>query len=716
MTALFSASWYRVASLKPRLRGQARVARHHYRGQRWFVLQDLATGRFLRLNPEAYRIVALMDGERTLEQIWEGACVSLGDDAPTQDEILQLLTQLHQANVLLTGDAPDLDELDTRRRKLGWAKVKQYLTNPLSLKFPLIDPDRFLGWVVGGIPAWSRRWLLLAWFALVLSGLAGAVYHWSELTADITSRVFTPENMLLLALSFPVLKAIHEFGHGLAIKLFGGSCHEMGLMFLVAVPVPYVDASQSTAFVSKYQRMIVGAAGMMIELAAASVALWLWTMASPGVGKAFLHQIVIVAGFTTLVFNANPLLRFDGYYVLADWLEIPNLGQKANTYVGYLINRYLFGVRDGVPEPVLTPREAPWLVGYAVGSFVYRMTVAVAIVLFVAQQFFFIGVVLAAWSAWGTVGAPLWRHLRYLTTHRALAGHRTRAWSVAGVSVGLLVLLLGYVPVGSWTNAEGVVWMPEQSRVRAAHACFGGQLLAEAGSEVKAGQPLLSCADPELETLIAQYEARQSEMQARLAQAQATDRVQTQLVQSELTHSQQRLADVRERLAQLSLRAPHDGRFAMPSPGDFPGRFFNRGDVVGYVLDPSRFTLLTVVGQGDVDMVRSGTTRVELRMADQVAEMVPARIEREVPAATNQLPSMALALQGGGKIGLNPGASGKEPMSLASLFQFELKLDHGDALRKAGQRVYVQFVHPREPLASQWYRSVRQLFLKTFAA
>jgi putative peptide zinc metalloprotease protein len=716
---LFSSSWYRVEAMRPTLRGQARLVRHSYRGQLWYVLQDLASGRFLRLNQQAWRIVGLMDGQRSLAQIWDQACVGLGDEAPTQDELLQLLTQLHQAGVLLTDRSPDLDDLDHRRRKLGWARVKQYLGNPLSIKLPLFDPDRLLGVLAQAMPRTVLPWLGLAWLALVGSGLVGAAMHWQPLSADITSRVFTAQNMLLLALAFPVLKAVHELGHGLALKLLGLSCHEMGLMFLVAVPVPYVDASQASGLKSKHQRMLVGLAGMMAELAVAAVALWLWVWASPGVGQAFLHQVLIAAGVSTVIFNANPLLRFDGYYVLADWLEIPNLAQRANQYLGHLINRHLFRVRPVQQaaqfSPPLTPREAPWLLGYCIASFAYRMLVAVGIVLLVAPRFFFVGVVLALWSAWGTLGKPLLGQIKYLASSPVLQGRRVLACSVSVALTAGISAFVALVPMPSWTNAEGVIWMPEAARVRAPHACFGAGVLVVPGTQVRAGAPLLACSDPELDAQQSQAQAKSAELGSRLRHAQSLDRVQAQVVGAELRHAQQRLADLDKRRSQLSIAAPVSGTFVMLSPQDFAGRYIERGEQLAYVLEPRHFSLFTVVGQGEVDRVRQHTTQVSLRSVDRVGQPLAAQLQREVPAATTQLPSMALALQGGGKIGLDPGSNGRpEPQALNSLFHFELLLT-GDAKPKAvGQRVYVRFVHEPEPLAQQWYRPVRQLFLKTF--
>lgn len=712
---LFSSSWYRVADIKPQLRSHARLVRHVYRDQLWYVLQDLASGRFLRFNPAAYRLMALMDGIRTLNEIWQLACQLLGDEVPSQDEVLHLLAQLHQANLLLTDRRPDLEELKERSLHSRRMKLKQYLGNPMSLKLPLFDPDRLLERCAGMVPRnWAGAFLAL-WLMLVLSGLVVAALHWQSLTEDLTAKVFTSENMLALALVFPFLKLIHEFGHGLAIKLLGGNCHELGLMFLVLVPVPYVDASSSVAMPSKYHRMLVGLAGMMSELSVAALAIMAWSMVNEGVLKALLHQTVILAGLTTLIFNANPLLLFDGYYVLADWLEIPNLGQKANRYLGFLINRHLFGVTTVTP-PDLTRREAPWLLGYAVGAFVYRVLVTLGIVVLIANEFFFFGVILGIWSFYTMIPQPLFKHLRYLANSPTLDEHRQRAWLVTGIPLLLLALFIFKVPVASWTQSEGVIWMPQQSQVRAAQDCFGQKLLVRPGSFVEQGQALALCGDPQLEARHAELLARSNELQSRLNLASTQDQVQAQIVRSELAHHQETLYDLEKRRAKMQVPSPHAGRFVMPAPNDFPGLFLERGKTFGYVLDPALFTLLTVVPQGSADQVRNHTVKVELRSVDRIDDLLSARISRAIPAATRELPSLALSLQGGGGIGLDPRADAKSgPKALNALFQFELQFTGSTRPQTLGSRVFIRFVHDPEPLAEQWYRLIRQEFLRRFS-
>jgi putative peptide zinc metalloprotease protein len=209
--------------------------------------------------------------------------------------------------------------------------------------------------------------------ALVGWGAFSAAQHWNELTQDIGNRVLAPENLLVLGLVFPLLKAAHEFGHACAVKAWGGEVHEMGVMFLVMMPVPYVDASAASAFAQRRQRVIVGAAGMAVELCIASAALLFWLDMQPGLPRAVLFNVMLIAGVSTVLFNANPLLRFDGYYILSDLIDIPNLRQRAQQYLGAVLQRGLFGIANDAVQA--TPREAAWFLFFSIASFIYRLTV-----------------------------------------------------------------------------------------------------------------------------------------------------------------------------------------------------------------------------------------------------------------------------------------------------------------------------------------------------
>ena len=266
----------------------------------------------------------------------------------------------------------------------------------------------------------------LLWLAVVGTGIFLAGLHWPELTEDITDRVLAPKNIVLLWLTFPFLKAFHEFGHAFAIKKLGGEVHEIGMMLLVLTPIPYVDASSASAFRNKWERIMVGAAGMAVELFIAAIALFVWINIEPGAIRSILYNMIFIAGISSLLFNGNPLLRYDAYYMLGDLLEIPNLGPRGIRYLGYAAQRYLFGLRDLEP-PLSAPGERVWFVFYTVASFAYRIFIYASIILFIASKFFVAGVVLAGWAMVSMIILPAGKGIRFLFSSPRLGRKRARA-------------------------------------------------------------------------------------------------------------------------------------------------------------------------------------------------------------------------------------------------------------------------------------------------
>ena len=377
----------------------------------------------MRFTPPAYLVISLMNGQRTVQEIWDLSCERLGDDVLTQDEMISLLAQLHQSDVLRGDGIPDLAESSERARRVGRRKKMMGLINPLAIRIPLLDPDKFLTATlpaVRPIMSWigALTFIVVVVTAAVLAGL-----NWPRLTNNIADRVLAAESLLMLLLTYPFVKAVHELGHGYVLKRWGGEVHEMGVMFLVFMPVPYVDASDTAALRKKWRRAFVGAAGILVEAFLAALALFVWLNAEEGMVRAIAFNVMLIGGVSTLLFNGNPLLRFDGYYVLSDLIEAPNLGNRSNRYLGYLIQRHLFGVEHS--EPLATaPGEARWLVFYSIASFCYRIFIMTVIISLVATKFFVIGVVLAMWATVLMVGLPLAKQLRFLFTSPVL--HRNR--------------------------------------------------------------------------------------------------------------------------------------------------------------------------------------------------------------------------------------------------------------------------------------------------
>ncbi|AMG75266.1 site-2 protease family protein [Sphingopyxis granuli] len=711
-----SASWFQVARLKPRLKTHVRVRRHRYRGTVQYVLDDGAAGKAHRLTKGAWRFVGRLDGERTVEQLWERLVEELGEDAPTQDDVITALGQLHGSDLLSTDMLPDTGELIKRQRKQRRQLLMQNLKSPMSLRIPLVDPDAFL---TRAMP-WVRPlfgWAGLAlWLAVVGAALLVVGTHWQELPTNIIDRVLSTDNLLIMAVCYPLVKTIHELGHGFAAKAWGREVREMGVMLLVLFPVPYVDASAANALPNKWQRALVGAAGMVSELFVAAIAALLWVMLEPGLARSFAYNVMLIAGISTVLVNGNPLLRFDGYYILADLLEIPNLGSRANRYWGDLVNRHVFRTHD-MPPFDATPGEKRWFLVYAPAAFVARMVMLFGIALIVASRFFLIGVLIALWTLWTGVGLPLWKMGAHVVSSPQLHRNRGFAMRLTGGAVAAALLILFVIPAPHHVNAQGVVWLPDQAHVRAATGGFITRVAVSEGSLVRPGQLLIETSQPTLETDVARLDWRRRELQAAADAELGGDRVKRQIGQFAIDEAEQKLAIQRERYGELRLLAGAEGRFvtALAPASDLPGRHVRQGELIGYVTPGQAEVVRVAVSQDDIDLVRRELVRVRYRIAALPGATHEGRVVREVPGGTRDLPSEALALGKGGTIPTDPtDPNGRK--ALGRIFLFDIGLPSELRQVPFGTRVHVRFQLGWEPIGWQVARRLRQLLLSRFNA
>jgi putative peptide zinc metalloprotease protein len=493
----------------------------------------------------------------------------------------------------------------------------------------------------------------------------------------------------------------------------GASVHEAGIMTLVVMPVPYVDVTTAGAFSSKWRRALVGSAGMMTELFCAALAMMVWTNAEPGLARAAAFNCLLIAGVSTLLFNGNPLLRFDAYFILSDLIEIPNLGTRASRFYVYLLNRYAFGVQ-GQTSPVQARGEAAWFAFYGVASFLYRMWVMLSIALFVAAQLHGVGAVLALWTVLSGILYPAGRGLWYVARGAALRQQRVRAVLVTGGAIAAMALLLFGIQLPYGTVTEGVVWAPAGADMRVGAEGRLERLAAAPGARLTAGQPVAVMTDPVLDAKVALLRSQLREVELRYTAAEATDRVQAQMLRKQIAYFQTQLDQARSRRDALTIAAPGDGRFLIEMPADLEGKYLKRGELIGYALDDAAVSVRVIVTQSEIELVRDDTHGVDLRFASRPMRVVHVgQVTREVPTATRQLPSVALASTGGGPIPVDP-SDDKHLRALETVFQMDVKLPPGQQIYRVGERVHVRFEHGGRTLAWRISRSVRQMFLRRF--
>ncbi len=712
-TKTFSESWYRVAGQRVALRPHVQVRRQIFRGERYYVVHDPFNNQFFRLRPEAYAVVGRLRLDHTVEEVWKECLDSNPEEAPGQEDMLQLLAQLHGADLLQSTLSPDSAKLFTRFKKRRLRLLRGAFTNVMSARFPLIDPHRFLRVVLPLLRLVISPLGAIVWLAIV--GFAGkvALDHWPELLRQ-PEGVLAPSNLPLLYAGMVLLKLFHEFGHASMCERFGGEVHTFGVMLAFLTPMPYVDTTSSWSFRSRWPRMLVGMGGMIAELLVASAAVVVWAATGEGMLHGLAYNMIFIASVSTVLFNINPLLRFDGYYILSDLLEIPNLQTRADEQSKHVVERYLFGSKRS-HGPAVTKREAAWLVAYSVCSRVYRFFLFSGILLFLATRYLIVGILVSIACLFSWIVKPIYQLGRYLAFSPRLARRRGRATLVTFSLLFILIILLGVVPVPEHFRAPGVIEAVEFTVVVPETDGQVEKILAQPGSEVKRGDPLVELSDPEIAMRIAATKAQRDETVALREHVMAEHVEDLKPVESRLEAIDKQLRRLEQEQNAQIIRAAHDGTWVAPELSHWLHSWVIRGTELGQVVNQKAFYFSAVVSENDVSRLFEGKTPpAEVRLYAQPGVALKVAEERIIPADQEVLPSAALGWRGGGEIAVNAtdrgGVRTREPFFAVKALlqsQSEVALRHGWTGK-------IRFDLPARPLLSQWVRRFHQLLQKRY--
>jgi putative peptide zinc metalloprotease protein len=708
--SLLSPHWYRVAYLKPRLRTGVRVSRQQVRGQTWYVLSDPVSGRHHRFNGMAYALIASCDGQLTIDELWSQRVDAEADDAPTQAQAIDVFAQAFGANLLGGDVAPDAGGVMRAQGKRN-AQRRRAALNPLAFKLPLWNPDRFLdrwlhlvAWCFGAV----GRWMFVALLGLGLLLLATS---FTEFSQAVATQLGHGRTLFLLWLAYPLVKGLHELAHAFAVKAYGGEVHELGVTMLMLTPVPYVDASASIAFEDKRQRVVVGAAGIAAELALATAALALWLVIEPGLVRDAAFAVAFIGGVSTLVVNGNPLLRFDGYHVLCDAFELPNLAQRSQRVWQALAKRVALGRVVDAAENARGSEHA-WLIAYAPASWLCRGLLTLTLALALADWNAWLGLALLALSVWWMLAGPLVAALRWLFASGEVHGRRLRAMALGASALASCALVTFALPLPHRTLTPAVVWLPDEALVRPQADGFIEQVLVRDGQQVQAGAPLLRLGNDALRQQLLRAQAELTQQQVEHFAAVDSDALRAGMAADRvaaLTAERDRLA---ERVAALDVRAATAGTVALDTRRLIVGQHLQQGQIAGHVLPPGAPLVRAAVANEDIALVREQPGQIEVALAHAGGDNVSAQWLRSVPRASTELITPALGERAGGPIAQDPadreGTRAREPR-----FEVELRLPEG-VTAHVGARAWVSFRHGEATLAELSSHFVRRSFLRHF--
>ncbi len=705
---LFSEHWYRVKSLKPCLANDVETSRHVYRGVAAYLLHRKSSNQVFRASASAMELIGNFDGQYTIDELWSSALEWQGEAAPTQTDFIELLGQLHEAELLIVDRRLKVEHLFARGEDKDKKTFKQTYLNPLFLRFALIDPDNILTKLHEKLSWLFKPWFAIAWLALLFIALLQLIPNWAQFRYELaTVELLSPFYALMFMLIYPVMKLIHEFSHGLILKRFGGEVHEMGIALMVLLPIPYVDATTSALLPNKRDRILVSAGGILVECGFAALATIIWLNSSGLLHDAAL-LIMLIGGLSTLLFNANPLLKFDGYFVLADYLEIPNLAQRSKTYLQAQFSRLLFKIEIEHDEPA-DIKEKFILLSYGALAGLYRLVLMLGIAWMLSKKFFFFGMLLAMWIVATTLLTPVWHFSQFIFAQHG--SKRSRTFGVTSAITVTFAVILGLIPMPYNTFSKAVVWLPDSAIVRTASNCEVTKLIATPGSEVVEGDELFHCVNPELRTSINILQAKLDEISARSNGLGAHDQVDKLKFANEAKYIESNLIREKEKLQQQKLIAGANGVFVITEQTQLLGRYFPQGEIAAYIMTPNSRTVRMAVEQNQIASIEHSVTNVELVFAEffDLGNTYRSAISSQTPKADTQLTSAALSTAGGGSLVADPAGDGSTVVE--PVFDVELEWPADAPEVNVGSHVYVKLHHSPTTLSNRIVSGMKRAFL-----
>ena len=712
---LFSESWYRVAGQRLRLRPSVCIRRQTFRGELWHIAQDTFTNAFFRFRPEAYDFIARLDGTQTVEEIWMGCLARSSERAPGQGEIVTMLAQLYQANLLMADTAGDTARLFDRHQKFQRRQFMSQLFGIFFLRIRLFDPNPLLNRTWPALRWLATKTMAFVWLAMVVAGCVVVASHWDR-AVDQSQAVLAPGNLLLLYAAFTFAKLIHEFGHAYAVRAFGGEVHAMGVTLLVFTPIPYVDATAAWAFRERWKRVVVGLGGMIPELFYAALAAFVWAGTGPGTLNSLAYNTMVVASVSTIIFNINPLLRFDGYYILADLFDSPNLQPRSSRHWLHLIEKRVFHC-NLLESPARSKEEAWWLGIFGAASWVYRMFVTIAIILLVVDRYFGIGLLAGVLTFVGAFLLPMSKAVTYLLHEPRIERVRRRAQIISVAAVAGGVLFLAAVPMPYYFRAPMVVRAADSMEVYSQAAGWAVESPVSSGRNIERGQLLVRQENPELNFSIVAAEAdldqariRERQMLSDLASGISPMRVRREAAEVKLNR-------LKAEETSLELRSTVAGEWVSPHADNWRMAWVPRGTRLGEVVGRGPdWEVYAVVAQANSSQLFGAAAKgAEVRFEGTAGKALPVSSWKVIPGRQDTLPSVALGWSGSGPVKVKMddqhGVHTDEPFFLV------VGTIPGGAAKSAGEvRLLWQgrtgtmrFALPWTPLMVRWVRSFRQM-------
>lgn len=725
--------------LAVRKRPDLTAEKHRYQGRAYWVVKEPVGLNYFRFQEEEFAILQMLDGTVSLDDLKERFERMFPPEKITVTELQQFIGTLHRSGLIVAHVPGQGYQLKKRRDERRKKEILGAMSNVLAIRFKGIDPERLLNWMYPYTKWIYSRTAVFCCLALALSALTLVMVQFDVFQSKLPAfhQFFTLKNAFWLSIALAFSKVLHEFGHGLTCKHFGGECHEMGVMILVLTPCLYCNVSDSWMLPNKWQRAAIGAAGMYIEVVLASVATFIWWFSEPGLLNNLALSTMFVCSVSTVVFNANPLLRYDGYYILSDISEIPNLRQKATQVLSNKLGEWCLGL-EAPDDPFLPERNQMFFALYSVAAAAYRWFVVFSIMFFLYKVFEpyrleVIGQAIIAVGLYGLVVQPIWKVGKFFWVPGRIEKVK-RGRLLASLSlVGLVVAAIVFIPLPYRVFCTFEV---QPHGAKPVYVDVPGTLESievQPGQKVSEKQLLAQLTNLDVDLDIARLEGDRERFKVQINSLQER-RFRESIASLQLPDLEVQLQTVIDQLEQrevdrqrLNLKAPvagtvlpppftprrDDPNEQLPTWSGIPlkknnlGAYLTQGVLFCQIGDPHQLDAILVVDQADIDFVASGQ-KVELKLDELPGHTFQSAVD-EIAMADLKVSPRQLSNKAGGELATKTDESGVErPQSVS--YQARVPLEDPDGLFRIGLRGTAKVHAGSRTLGQRLYRFVQQTF------
>lgn len=667
-----------------------------YQGEPCYLIEDELNSKFYRLGISEYNLVSSLDGKITVGQAIAHNAAQMGGQAIKEQDAVTVCKWLIDTGLASTGASRSSGRLiESRQDRDGKKQLAQL--NPLTPKFPLFNPDRIL-WKLNVALGWLfSAASFFVWAAVVATGMFQIWSNWDMVISDGWT-VFSADNWLWFGVTWIGLKLIHEIAHGIACKRFDGEVRQAGIVMILLIPLPFVDVTSSWRFRSKWRRIFVAAAGMYAEIFIAAVAAIVWSYADIGPLKQQAFNIMLAGSLTTLLFNANPLMRFDGYYMLSDWLEMPNLGTHGQQWSKWLGKKFYLGMEMKQPS---WPEGKSWIVGtYAVLALAWKVLICIGLSLAAERLIFGAGIALAILSICFWVVWPVLKLLKfvYIGPEIGQQPNPVRFTALTAACVATLWAGGNFMPWYAQVVAPAVVEFQEEADVRPTTGGFVAEVFVSPNEVVQSGQVLAMMENRELETDIRHLVIERQLTIARARQYRdGEDLAAFDIERESLASIETRLANRIQELRDLEIIAPRDGIVVADDLDSMQNTFVSAGAKFCSVASNERKEIHGLIAQENFETFKAHEGQKVLVRVWGSGRSISATLKQVNPRASVQLANAALASTAGGPLPVRyrpeNQADQQSPIELVEPhFLAIVELDEVESLSfLAGQRARISF-------------------------